>query len=155
MRNCKLVCAVLLFLAGIFCVHPRACFAARKSSPEPMLFIQANPDFATALSAAMIKKHVPVVVVEDKAKADYILQSATVDSKNESGAGKIARCLFADCIGMNGYSEVSVRLIERGSSAVVWAYQVRKPNSGPLGIQSMSEAIAKHLKNDYLKKHDD
>ena len=54
---------------------------------------------------------------------------------------------------MNGYSEVSVRLIERNSSAVVWAYQVRKANSGPLGIQSMSEAIAKHLKNDYLKKH--
>lgn len=153
MRNCKLAYVVLLFLAGISSVNPRACFAARRSSAEPTLFIQADPNFATALSAAMIKKHVPVVVVEDKTKAEYILQSAAVDSKNESGAGKIARCLFADCIGMNGYSEVSVRLIEQGSSAVVWAYQVRKANSGPLGIQSMSEAIAKHLKNDYLKKH--
>jgi hypothetical protein len=101
----------------------------------------------------VIKKNVPVEVVTDQAKAEYTLQAAPVYSKDESGAGKIARCLFADCIGMNGFSSVSVELVRTKDSAVLWAYQVRKGNSGPLGIQSLSEAVAKHLKNDYLSKH--
>ena len=100
----------------------------------------------------MLKKQVPMTVTTDQEKADYVLQAAPVDSKDESGAGKVARCLFLDCIGMNGYSEVSVRLLKKKDSSIVWAYQVRKGNSGPLGVQSLSEAIAKHLKNDYLKK---
>lgn len=120
---------------------------------QPKVYIDAEPSFATALTAAIEKKSVPVTVVVDQKQADYTLKSAPVASKDESGAGKIARCLFADCIGMNGNSSVSVELLRQSDSAVVWAYQVRKGNSGPLGIQSMSEAIAKHLKNDYLKKH--
>ena len=47
---------------------------------------------------------------------------------------------------LHGNSEVSVKLVRLTDSAVVWAYQVRKANAGPLGIQSLSEAIAKHLK---------
>jgi hypothetical protein len=118
----------------------------------PTLFIDAQSDFASALTAAMIKKKVPATVVEDKTAAEYYLVSAAVDSKDETGAGKIARCLFLDCIGMNGFSEVSVKLVRSKDSAVVWAYQVRKSVSGPVGIQSLSEAIAKHLKSDYLVK---
>ena len=45
-----------------------------------------------------------------------------------------------------------MQLVRNKDSAVVWAYQVRKGNSGPLGVQSLSEAIAKHLKNDYLSR---
>lgn len=123
-----------------------------QSSALPTVYIAAQGGFQIALTAALLKKHVPLAVTTDQAKADYILKAAPVDSKDESGAGKVARCLFLDCIGMNGYSEVSAQLIKRKDSTVVWAYQVRKGNSGPLGIQSLSEAIAKHLKNDYMKK---
>ena len=101
----------------------------------------------------MIKKKVPIVMVTKQDGSEYTLKAAAVYSKDESGAGKIARCLFADCIGMNGFSSVSVELIKTDGGAVVWAYQVRKANSGPLGVQSLSEAVAKHLKNDYLSKH--
>jgi hypothetical protein len=118
----------------------------------PSLAIKADGDFQTALIAAIVKKKVPVTVVEDSSKAAYTLKSAAVYSKDESNGGKVVRCLFADCIGMNGYSSVSVQLVRNSDDAVVWAYQVRKGNSGPLGIQSLSEAIAKHLKNDYLEK---
>jgi hypothetical protein len=118
----------------------------------PSLAIKADSDFQTALTAAIVKKKVPVVVVEDPAKAKYTLKSAAVYSKDESGAGKVARCLFADCIGIAGTSSVSVQLVRNSDDAIVWAYQVRKANAGPAGIQSLSEAIAKHLKNDYLEK---
>ncbi len=126
-----------------------------QTDKKPKLFVDADQSFATALTAALEKKDVPVTIVLDAKDADYTLKSAQVNSKDESGAGKVARCLFMDCIGMNGNSSVSVELIQNSNSAVVWAYQVRKGNSGPLGIQSLSEAIAKHLKNDYLKKHSD
>jgi len=124
--------------------------AVINSQNQPKLYVEASPNFTTAITAALVKKGVPVTVVEDQTKADFILKSSEVDSKEESTGGKIARCLFLDCIGVNGNSEVSVRLVRASDSAVVWAYQVRKGNAGPLGVQSLSEAIAKHLKNDYL-----
>jgi hypothetical protein len=152
MRFGKLAKCAVVLLTGLAVMCPVLYGAEKPTQPTPKIFIDASPSFATALTAAMVKKHVPVIVVEDKASADYILQSAAVDSKAESTGAKFARCIFADCIGINGYSEVSVRFMRVGDSAVVWAYQVRKGNSGPLGVQSLSEAIAKHLRNDYLRK---
>ncbi|HEY2472472.1 MAG TPA: hypothetical protein VGI45_32105 [Terracidiphilus sp.] len=142
-----------VFIAAVLtlCSIPAGNLFAQ-SATEPTVFIAAETGFQTSLAAAMLKKKVPLTVTTDKDKADYVLQAAPVDSKGESGAGKVARCLFLDCIGINGYSEVSVQLLKRDNSSVVWAYQVRKGNSGPLGVQSLSEAIAKHLKNDYVKK---
>ena len=134
-------------------VATKALTAVNNNS-QLKLYVEASPSFNTALTAALIKKNVPIVVVENKNNADFTLKSAEVDSKEESTGGKIARCLFLDCIGINGNSEVSVKLVRTTDSAVVWAYQVRKANAGPLGIQSLSEAIAKHLKNDFLKKYD-
>jgi len=116
----------------------------------PRIFIKADPDFDVALAAALNKKHAPATVVLDEKAADYVLQSAPVAAKQESGASKIARCLFAYCAGIEGTSSVSVQLVQIRDGAVVWAYQVRKGNGGPVGIQSLSEAIAKHLKNEFL-----
>jgi hypothetical protein len=118
----------------------------------PTIYVSPADGFQTAITAAMIKKSVPVTIVTEQGKAEFILQAAPVNSKDESGAGKIARCMFLNCIGINGYSSVSVQLVKISNGNVVWAYQVRKAMSGPAGIQSLSEAIAKHLKNDYLDK---
>jgi hypothetical protein len=119
---------------------PMVTTAAVNNNSQLKLYVEASPSFTTALTAALIKKNVPIVVVEDKDKAGFILKSAEVDSKEESTGGKIARCLFLDCIGINGNSEVSVKLVRTTDSAVAWAYQVRKANAGPLGVQSLSEA---------------
>jgi hypothetical protein len=99
----------------------------------------------------MVKKHDNVSIVTDEAKADYTLKVSPVNSHTESGASILARCMFAYCIGVEGASSVSVQLIQKGT--VLWAYQVRKANGGPSGIKPLSEAIAKHLQNDYLSKH--
>src|ERR1035437_7765445 len=71
-----------------------------QSSGQPRIFVKADPDFGVALSAALNKKHAPATVVLDENSAEYILQSAGVAAKQESGVGKIARCLFAYCIGI-------------------------------------------------------
>jgi hypothetical protein len=143
---CTAFCALVFLQSGNVLAQ-----AAPRS--QPTVFISSDGDFQTALAAAMIKKNVPVVMVSKQDGSEYTLKAAAVYSKDESGAGKIARCIFASCAGMNGFSSVSVELIRTNGGAVVWAYQVRKANSGPLGIQSLSEAVVKHLKNDYLSKH--
>ena len=127
--------------------------AAPVAAPDlPTIFIAAQPNFENALAAAFTKKQVPALITVDKTHALYSLEAADVFAHQESGGSKFARCLFFDCIGIEGTASTSVRLVRNADGVVVWAYQVRKANGGPVGIQSLSEAIAKHLKNDYLNK---
>lgn len=113
---------------------------------RPTIYIEGQNGFETYLSAAMSKKNVPVDVVMDRTKATYILKSAPVEIKSESTGGKIARCLFAYCAGIEDKGNVSVQLIETTSTKMVWAYSVNKQKGGSKNEQSMAEAVAKHLK---------
>jgi TolB-like protein len=102
--------------------------------------------FETYLAAALSKKNVPVDVVTDATKATYTLKSAPIEITSESTGGKIARCIFASCVGIEDKGNVSVQLIETSSSKMLWAYSVNKQRGGSKNEQSMAEAVAKHLK---------
>jgi hypothetical protein len=110
------------------------------------VYLEPQQGFETYLAAAISKKGVPVDVVTDKNKAIYILRSAPVEVKSESTGGKIARCLFAYCAGIEDKGNVSVQLIEATSTKMVWAYSVNKQRGGSKNQQSMAEAVAKHFK---------
>jgi hypothetical protein len=117
----------------------------------PTLFITPMDDgFEVYLSAAMHKKQVPVRVMTNAEGADYVLKVAQIEVSKESTGGKIARCLFAYCAGISDKASTSVTLVSR-SGEIVWSYSVNK-GRGEKNRQSMAEAIAKHLKDDYLKK---
>ena len=113
---------------------------------NPSVYIEAQNGFETYLAAAMAKKHVPIDVVTDQTKATYVLKAAPVEIKQESTGGKIARCLFASCAGIEDKGNVSVQLIDVTSSKMLWAYSVNKQRGGSKNEQSMAEAVAKHLK---------
>jgi len=117
---------------------------------RPSIYIEPQNGFETYVAAAMTKKHVAADVVTDRSKATYVLKSAPIEVKQESTGGKIARCLFAYCAGIEDKGNVSVQLIETSSSKMLWAYAVNKQRGGSKNEQSMAEAVAKHLK-DYLK----
>jgi hypothetical protein len=51
------------------------------------------------------------------------------------------------CIGIEDKGNVSIQLIEVGSSKMLWVYSVNKQRSGSKNQQSMAEAIAKHFKD--------
>ena len=102
---------------------------------------------AGRIFTAISKKNVPVDVVTDQAKANYVLRAAPVEIKTESTGGKIARCLFAYCAGIEDKGNVSVQLIDTNSTKVLWAYSVNKQKGGSKNSQSMAEAVAKHLRN--------
>jgi hypothetical protein len=143
------IALLLCLLAPVPMLHAQAPATPAHTST---VFIIAEDGFDTDLAAAMEKKKTPITVVGDKTKADYILDVSTVKNHEESTGSKFARCLFAYCAGIEGNASVSVKLSRVSDTAVVWAYQVRKGTSGPQARQSLSEAIAKHLKNDYLDK---
>jgi hypothetical protein len=118
---------------------------------RPAVYLEPQQGFETYLAAAFAKKNVPVDVVTDQTKATYVLRSAPVEVKSESTGGKIARCLFAYCAGIEDKGNVSVQLIETTSTKMLWAYSVNKQRGGSKNEQSMAEAVAKHFK-EYLEK---
>jgi hypothetical protein len=133
---------------------PLVLFAASLSFAQvsrPAVYIDPQQGFETYLAAAMSKKNVPADVVTDQAKATYVLKSAPVEVKTESTGGKIARCMFASCVGIEDKGNVSVQLIETSSTKMLWAYSVNKQRGGSKNEQSMAEAVAKHFK-EFLEK---
>jgi len=118
---------------------------------RPTVYLEPQQGFETYLAAAFAKKGVPVDVVTDQTKAMYVLKSAPVEIKQESTGGKIARCLFASCAGIEDKGNVSVQLIETSSTKMLWAYSVNKQRGGSKNQQSMAEAVAKHCK-EFLEK---
>jgi TolB-like protein len=119
--------------------------------PRSTVYLEPQQGFETYLAAAFAKKGVPLDVVTDETKATYVLKSAPVEIKQESTGGKIARCLFAYCAGIEDKGNVSVQLIETSSTKMLWAYSVNKQRGGSKNQQSMAEAVAKHCK-EFLEK---
>jgi hypothetical protein len=130
---------LLLFAAASL---PSLAQVARHS-----VYVEPQGGFETYIAAAIAKKQVPVDVLTDPARATFKLKAAPVEIKQESTGGKIARCLFAYCAGIEDKGSVSVQLIETSSSRVLWAYSVNKQRGGGKNQQSMAEAVAKHLKD--------
>jgi|SRR5436190_1290415 len=102
-------------------------------------------DFGSAISAALVKKEVPVSVVTDAAKARWTVRSVSSQKEDSTGT-KVAKIAFGFGGGFTKF-EGTIQVIDNESSAVLYAYNVKKGN-----FQSAAEAFAKHFKNDFLKK---
>jgi hypothetical protein len=90
------------------------------------------------LAAAMHKKEVPVVIVTDRAKADFELSG--VSESEKAGWAKIV--IWGNT---SSKEQASVKLVDLKTGTVVWGYNVNKGSSAR-GKQSSAEACAKHLK---------
>ena len=90
------------------------------------------------LAAAMHKKEVPIVIVTDRAKADFELSG--VSESEKAGWAKIV--FWGNT---SSREQASVKLVDLKSGTVVWGYNVNKGSSAR-GKQSSAEACAKHLK---------
>lgn len=93
--------------------------------------------FETYITAGIEKKKVPVVVVADRAKAEYELTGVS-----DSDRAGWAKMLF---LGSQQSNEAaSVKIVNLKTGDVVFAYSVNKTNSAR-GKQSAGESIAKHI----------
>lgn len=126
MKSCiVLLLATTLALAG--------------SKPERIpigskVFIDSPSEpFSTFFDAAFRVKHVPLVLVQSKQEAGYIL---TVESSSFEATKTIFRSPSSQI------SEAAFKLTDQ-SGRTIWSYAATKA----LGKQSLAEACAKHLKS--------
>jgi hypothetical protein len=106
-------------------------------------------DFGTALSAALMKKQVQVVVVTDREKATWEIQSTSSQREDSTGT-KAAKLAFGGGgLFGGGFTkfEGTIRVVDLDSSGVLYAYNVKKGD-----FQKAAESFAEHFRDDYLKK---
>ncbi len=98
-------------------------------------------DFGLAISAALIKKDVPVLVVTDQAKSQATIRSLSTMKEQTTG-----RAIVSGIFGGGGNKfEGTFQVIDNETTAILFAYNVKKNN-----FQSAAEAFAKHFKDDFL-----
>ncbi len=151
MKRSRTSLLIATIAAGVFLSFVQGAFGADgiPLGASPRIYIQPQDGFESYLAAAIVKKHVPAVVTQNKDEAQFLLTSA-VQSKEESTGSKVARCLFLYCAGMEGSQTATVQLVNSKTQEVAWAYNVRKGSAR--AYQSTSEAVAKHLKQ-FLEQH--
>ena len=153
--------AVLVFLA----VSALALAQTAQIKSGSTVYIEPMDGYETYLAAAIAKKQVPLILVADKTKADYVITSTvshrtspqpTVVINNTNGTDggnpgfqEGARNAQARAVA-RGSTSSSISVIDAHSSQIVFAYAVGKAGSTNQ-IQSTAEACAKHLK-DFIEK---
>lgn len=115
---------------------------------DPKIEYDQAHGFDFYMAAAISEKKVPVVVVTDKAKADYCLE-ATWEHVKSLGAKSSVLANIEAPLGngsrVRDYDGAAVRLVDIRTGDVIFAYSVDR-NNAPRGRQSMTESVAKHLK---------
>ena len=141
------------------------------------VYIEPMGGYETYIAAAILKKHVPLLVVLDKEKATYIIHStinhvqpnqtqpgvvinnsntietssspnrSAFDSGFASGAEAAARRRAYK--ESLGYSTASIAVIDPQSSQIVFSYSAAK--DGKNQLQNTAEDYAKHLK-EFIEK---
>lgn len=152
---------VLVFFALMFSVAAIAQSPRIKSGST--VYIQPMGGYETYLAAAIEKKHVPLIVVAEKDKAEYIIRSTinqqspnqpaliTNDSvsNNTAGPGAFLEQQSANRqsqrSALYGETSASISVVDVHSAQVVFAYAVGKSRNTNQ-VQSAAEACAKHLK---------
>ena len=156
--------AFLLLACSIVCLAQAPQFKSGST-----IYIEPMDGYETYLAAAIMKKHVPLVVVADKDKADYFIRStvnhttasqpavvvtnsninnnnvnnSNVTTRSSSGGG------YGAALAALGSTSTSIAVVDPHSSQVVFAYAAGK--AGDKQLQRAAEDCAKHMK-EFIEK---
>lgn len=129
--------AVILFAAVL--PVPLAAQAKKLAIPPgAKVFIEPMGGFETFLRDALLKKQVPLTVVDKKEDADYSI-SGHAESQKASTAKKIIMGSW------HSREEATIQVTNLKSGEVVYAYSYHTSDSAH-GKKSSAESCAKHLK---------
>lgn len=120
---------------------PPADLASMRINSGSTVYIAPMDGFETYMAAALRKKDVPLMPLDDMSRANYILKGASEEKEKTGGFVKVASMgqIHSD-------SAANIRLIDRQTGAIVFAYAVNKKNTLH-GQQTAAEDCAKHLKD--------
>lgn len=133
----KVVFCVALFLAMCFCL-PAFAQESNAIPPGSKVYIAPMDGFETFLKDALVKKKVPLEVVEQKDQADFVITGVAETQK----AGTAKKLIMWD---WHSKEEASITVTNVKTSTVVFAYSYHASSSAH-GKRSAAEACAKHLK---------
>ena len=134
-RGCGIAIALSILTAGAAPAQPPA-----RVPQGAMVFVE-NSEFGHALTAAILKKKVPVMVVTDREAADFFIEENSTASK-EGSAERVAKVVtFGVFAGSGKTFEATVNLTNR-EGVVIFAHNSRKTSS-----KSAAEDVAKKLKD--------
>jgi hypothetical protein len=139
----KILRVLGLIVIAWICVTP---IPAQDKQPQQKIpvgakvFVAPMDGFDTYLRDAIVKKKVPVELVDQRDRADYEITGVS-ESKKASTAKKLVMGSF------HSTEDASIKISNIKSGEVVYAYSVHEENSTH-GKQSSAEACAKHLKDD-------
>lgn len=140
----KTICLIVALVSApsILASQPEPSTAFK---PGAKVFVHPMPDdFDTYFKAALVKKKVPVVVVDTSDEAQFEIKGTSETQK--AGA---AKKIFMMSWHSDEQASISVTSVQSGE--IVFAYSANKKNSAH-GKQSSAEACAKHLKEAIEKK---
>lgn len=112
---------------------------SKSFAPGIKLYLQPMNGFENYLSAAIEKKHVPVMLVNDSSQADFEVTGNAESQK----AGWTKMLVMGSA---QSHEEASISVANAHTGEIIFAYAVNKGNS-VRGKQSAAEACAKHLKH--------
>jgi hypothetical protein len=124
---------------------PAASSAPAPFAPGAKLFLEPMDGFERFLSDAIVKKKVPVVLVHERAKADFILSGEAHVKKRGFITGMV--------LSNRGGGKVSIKDARTGN--LVFAYSFHRVDQGVTEIyvyQGWAEGCAKHLKKALEKR---
>jgi hypothetical protein len=105
--------------------------------PGSRLYIEPS-EFGMALSAAILKKGLPVYVVTDRAKAHFFVQTVGNERRAKSGE-RVVRWLM---LGTSGDRFDATVTVQNRDGSIVFAYNAKKKH-----FRGAAEDVAKNLKN--------
>jgi hypothetical protein len=150
-RNPRGTCLIVFTVACMW-MATGICRAAQEKEPEKpkqtqqklpagsKVYIASMDGFESYLKAAIVKKKVPIEIVEQREKADFEITGVS-DSKKAGAAKKLIMGSW------HSTEDASIKISSLKSGEIVYAYSVHEENSTH-GKQSSAEACAKHLKDE-------
>jgi len=104
------------------------------------VYVAPMDGFETYVKAAIVKKKVPIEIVEQREKAEYEITGVS-ESKKASAAKKVIMGSW------HSTEDASIKISNLKTGEIAYAYSVHEENSTH-GKQSSAEACAKHLKDE-------
>ena len=139
MRRFALVVMLPLVLVTV------AAAQTARVPPNAMIFIE-ECEFGQALSAAIIKKKVPVMVTTNREKAEFVMIETSIATKEGAGEHVAKVLAFGSFAGSGKTYEASVTLTNP-DGVVVFAHNAKKGD-----IRGAAEDVANKLKDHITKK---
>jgi hypothetical protein len=104
----------------------------------------ALANFDKALAAALVKKKVPVMLVTDKSRAEYVIEGTAL--QNESGRADAVKTLIFGS--SSSKTDVTLKVIDEENSIVAYAYHVTiKKDDFKSAAEDFAGRFKKDLKN--------